>query len=461
MENTPLRKNDTVELLVTGTSHDGMGVGRAGGMAVFLPACAPGDRVRALIVGVRKNMAYAKSLEILSASPARVEPDCAAFPRCGGCAFRHIDYKEELRIKQGRVADAFRRIAHMEVPIRPIVGAEETEGYRNKAEYPVASGEQGMQVGFFARGSHRIVDSEACRACRLQPPSFRAAVGAFEKWAMEYGVPAYDEQTGDGLLRHIYLRSAPGSGAVMACAVVNSTEIPGEKALVSRLREAVPELTSVVLNINQAHNNVILGPVCRTLWGADRISGTFCGLKIEISPLSFYQVNSRQAERLYAAAKELACLRGDGLLLDLYCGAGIIGLSMAQSSGQVIGVEIVPEACADARRNAALNGIENTEFLCADAQEAAEELTARGLKPDVVVLDPPRRGCSAGTVEAVVRMEPARVVYVSCDPETLARDAALFASLGYACKEVRPFDLFPRTSHVECVVLMTNCRSDG
>lgn len=454
-ENAPLRKNDTVELSVTGISHDGMGVGRAGGMAVFLPACAPGDRVRARIVGVKKNFAYGKPLELLSFSPARVEPDCTAFPRCGGCAFRHIRYSEELRIKQDRVQDAFRRIAHLDVPVRPIVGTEETEGYRNKAEYPVAAGDNGLQMGFYARGSHRIVDSEACTVCRLQPSVFRAALGAFREWAEDFGISAYDEATGHGLLRHVYLRQAPGSGTVMACAVINGTEVPGEKELVSRLRSAVPALISVLVNSNRARSNVILGPVCRTLWGADRLTGNFCGLQVEISPLSFYQVNSSQAERLYAAAGELAHLHPDSILLDLYCGAGTIGLTMARSAAHVIGVEIVPAACADARQNAVLNHINNAEFLCADAGEAAASLAARGLRPDVVVIDPPRKGCSRETIEAVVQMAPARIVYVSCNPETLARDAALFSSRGYRCEEVRPFDLFPRTSHVECVALMS------
>ena len=451
----PLAKNDVVTLEITGTTHEGAGVGRFEGMAVFVPAAAQGDTVRARIVKVASSCAFARVEEIIAPAPSRVEPDCAFFGPCGGCVFRHISYEAELTAKQARVSDALRRIAGLSLEPLPILGAKQTDGYRNKAQYPVAQvlDEQGrpagIRAGFYAPRSHRVVGDGQCR---LQPECFARALGAFGQWAAETRVRAYDETTGKGLLRHIYLRFAEGTGQLMACAVANGDALPAPERLVALLRAACPETASVVLNVNRARGNVILGARCVTLWGTDTITDRLCGLLIELSPLSFYQVNRAQAERLYGVAADFAGLTGRELLLDLYCGAGAIGLSMAGRAGRVVGVEVVPEAVENARRNAHRNGIRNAEFLCDAAGGAAKRLAAQGLRPDVVVVDPPRKGCDEPTIEAIAEMSPARVVYVSCDPATLARDLALLTARGYRARQAQPVDLFPRTAHVETVV---------
>lgn len=442
-----LSKNDEIELAITGTTHDGSGVGHWEGLAVFVPGCAEGDTVRAHVLAVKKHLAYAKVLEILTPSPWRAQPDCPAFPRCGGCAFRHIRYEKELEIKHTRVRDALRKIGGLTLEPAPIVPSEAPDHYRNKAEYPVAVENGKLIAGFYARGSHRIVDAGYCL---LEPELFERALGAFRLWAAETHISAYHEADGKGLLRHIYLRYAEGTGELMACAVVNGGSIPKPERLAVLLQGTCPGLKSLILNENTGRGNVILGPRCQTLWGADTITDFLCGLKIELSPLSFYQVNRRGAEKLYALAADWALSDGCGLLLDLYCGAGTIGLSMAGRAGKVMGVEIISAAVADARRNAARNDIRNAEFFCADAEKAALRLEAQGLRPDAVVVDPPRKGCSAATLEALCRMKPRRIAYVSCDPATLARDLALLAQHGYCCKKVTPVDMFPRTAHVEC-----------
>lgn len=449
-----LEKNEERTLRFTGITHDGSGVAHADDTAVFVPGCAVGDAARVRIVGVRARFAYGRLLEVKTPSPARVEADCPVFLRCGGCAFRHITYEEELRVKTARVRDALSRIGRLSIEPRPIIGCAQTLGYRNKAQYPVAWRDGRPVFGFYAPRSHRVVPAEGCL---LQPPAFAPVLAALGQWMEESDVTAYDETAHRGFLRHLYLRQAPATGELMICLVANGTaaQLPDPARLIALCRQAAPQVKSIVLNQNTARTNVILGPACETLWGTERITDVLCGLSFSLSPLSFYQVNSAQAARLYEQAGRYAALDGKGLLIDLYCGAGTIGLCLAKQAGQVLGVEVVPQAVEDARQNAARNGIANAEFFCADAGEAAARLLREGRKPQAVVVDPPRKGLDAQTIDAVARMAPARVVYVSCDPETLARDLALFAQRGYACKEVQPFDLFPRTAHVETVVLMS------
>ncbi len=445
---TQLRKNDRIPLEITSVTADGSGVGRYEGLAVFVANAAVGDRITAHIIKVKKNYAVARIHQIVQPSPDRVRPDCPVFQQCGGCAWRHISYEAECRLKEQTVADAFSRIGGLAIAPQPILAAEETEGYRNKAQYPVGGTAQALRIGFFAPRSHRIVD---CRTCRLQPPEFDGALRAFARWIAESRVSAYDEETGRGLLRHIYLRKAQETGEVMACAVVNGDEIPDPERLAGELLREVPGLRSLILNRNTARTNVVLGPVCKTLWGEDGIVDVLCGMRFFISPLAFYQVNRSQAERLYRKAAEYAALTGEETLLDLYCGAGTIGLTMAGRARQVIGVEVVPEAVEDAKRNAALNGVRNARFLCGDASMAARQLAEEGVRPDVIVIDPPRKGCGAQLIGTIAEMGPLRVVYISCDPATLARDLKLFAELGYLVQEATPVDLFPRTGHVETV----------
>lgn len=447
-----LQKNDRIPLEITGITSEGSGVGHFEGLAVFVANAAQGDQVIAHIIKVKKNYAVARIHQLVTPSADRIKPDCPVFQQCGGCAWRHITYEAECCLKQRMVADAFTRIGHLAIAPQPILAAKQTDGYRNKALFPVGGTFQDLKIGFFAPRSHRIAD---CRACRLQPPEFEGALRAFARWIAGQNVSIYNEETGTGLLRHIYLRKADATGEVMACAVVNGDAIPAPELLVGELLREAPGLKSLILNRNTARTNVVLGPECKTLWGEDGIVDELCGLRFFISPLSFYQVNRAQAQRLYRKAAEYAALTGAETLLDLYCGAGTIGLTMAANARQIIGVEVVPEAVEDAKRNAALNGIRNARFFCGDAALAARRLAGEGVRPDVIVIDPPRKGCDAQLIGVIAELSPRRVVYVSCDPATLARDLKLFSEKGYEVREATPVDLFPRTGHVECVALIT------
>jgi 23S rRNA (uracil1939-C5)-methyltransferase len=448
-----LKKNVEIELEITGTTHEGSGVGRYEEFVIFVPFCAEGELVRAQILSVKKKLAYARLLEVKRQSPMRIEPDCPVFYKCGGCAFRHISYDEELRVKRLRVSDTLLKIGGLNIAPEEILGSNEIGGYRNKAQFPVGLGSDGGVIaGFFAPRSHRIIN---CMSCRLQPDLFEDILIAIIQWINDCKISTYDERTGKGLVRHVYIRRALSTGQTVVCLVINAKSLPDADKIISLLRGISPDITGIILNINEAITNVILGAKCHTLWGSDRITDTLGSVKFEISPLSFYQVNSSQARRLYEIAESFAQLTGSETLLDMYCGAGTIGLFMAHSAKQIIGVEVVPEAIEDAKRNAAINGIDNARFICADAGEAADKLFSEGCRPDVVVLDPPRKGCNSLTINSVVSMEPSRIVYVSCDPATLARDLALFRQKGYECVRVKPVDMFPRTPHVECVALMS------
>lgn len=450
-----LSKSMETEMEITGMTHDGDGVGRMENMPVFVPGSAQGDRIRVRITGDKKAYAYGRLLEVLRPSPARIEVDCPVFRPCGGCAFRHIAYSEELDIKRRRVRDALSRIGGLGLEPEPVEGSELIDGYRNKAQIPVQNIDGAVRIGFYARHSHRIVEYSKCR---LQPPVFEDVLDAFRRWIDRSGVTAYEESDGSGLLRHIYIRQAGGTGELMACAVINGGTVPHPEILIDALRRVGAD--SILLNINRHRGNVILGRQCVTLWGKDKITDILCGRRFEISPLSFYQVNRRQAEKLYAAAAGMAQLTGNEQVLDLYCGAGTIGLTLADRAKWVTGVEIVPQAVEDARANVALNGISNADFFCADAETAAASLPGHGRLPDVVIVDPPRKGLTGQTIDSILRMNPARIVYVSCDPATLARDLALFDAGGYRCVRVKPFDMFPRTPHVECCSLLEQ-RSGG
>lgn len=455
-----VQKNEIVEMKITGMTAQGAGVGHYQGMAVFTPLTAPGDVARVRVVKAAKNYAYGRLEELVSPSADRMEPDCPCFAQCGGCCYRHITYEAELGIKAARVQDALTRIGGFRsLPVRPILGADSRDGYRNKALLPLGTKKDGsLSMGFYAVNSHRIVD---CEECRLQPEEFNRAMAAFREWAAAYGDPVYDEATHSGRMRRLYLRKGEMTGQILACVVVNGNGLHHESELIEALKQAVPGLASVVVNSNRERTNVALGQKCRTIYGMDTIEDTLCGLRFKLSPLSFYQVNRTQAERLYEVAARYAGLTGQELLLDLYCGAGTIGLSMAGMARRLLGVEIVPQAVENARENARLNGIENAEFFCGDAGEAARMLAERGERPDVIVLDPPRKGCSPDLVRTVAEFGPKRIVYVSCDPATLARDLKLFAELGYPPVEAAPVDMFPGTAHVETVVLLSKGEIDS
>ena len=448
-----LKKNDTIELEITGYTSEGSGIGRYNGQAVFVSGAAEGDVVETLIIKAKPNYAVGKLMHILKASKDRIRPDCAAFPRCGGCQYRHITYDAELRLKQQKVADALNRIGHLEVEPDPIVGAASPDRYRNKAQYPVSMANGRLAAGFYAPFSHRVID---CKDCRLQPESFAPVLKAVARWAEKYKIPTYDETTGKGLLRHVYLRRGFATGETMVCLVINGEKIFQQDSLLAGLLTADRSITTVLLNHNTEKTNVILGRRCTVLYGDGYIEDELCGKRFRISPLSFYQINHDQAQRLYEQAAVFALTEQTKTLLDLYCGAG----TMADRVEKLIGVEIVPEAIEDAKTNAALNGVTNAEFLCADAAQAAKTLRERGVTPDTVILDPPRKGCDETLPEIIAGMEPERIVYVSCDPATLARDCARFAALGYEVKQVVPFDLFPRTVHVETVVSLVRKTPD-
>ncbi len=453
-----LSKNQVIDLAVTAMSADGVGIGRAeDGMAVFVPFTAVGDTLRCRIVKVQKTLAYGIVEELLTPSAHRTEQAvCPAFGRCGGCAYCHVTYEAELQYKWQRVADALSRIGGLAVAPQPIVGCERPERYRNKAQYPVAAAEDGVRIGFYAARSHRIVDQ---RDCCLQPACFATVLSVVERWIREAGVSLYEETTRRGLLRHIYIREGAKSGELMVCLVCTSGKLPQAEVLVEALKAELPHLSSVMVNLNRRDTNVVLGGESFVLYGKPYITDVLCGLTFRLSPLSFYQVNRDQAERLYQIAAREAALTGSEVLLDLYCGTGTIGLSMAKDTASLIGVEVVQAAVADARLNAEVNGITNARFIAADAAKAAAQLEAEGVRPNVVIVDPPRKGCDEALVETVCRMAPERVVYVSCDPATLARDLKRFADRGYETQRVTPVDMFPRTAHVESVARLVRTDS--
>lgn len=446
------QKNDLEIIEITGMTHEGNGVGRlSDGMAVFVPSAAQGDRLSVRIVKMQKSFCYGRLEEILAPSPSRCVPDCAVASQCGGCAFRHISYEAELAHKQAFVEENMRRIGGFSLTCEPILPSPEVEGYRNKAQYPIRTQAGTLAAGFFAPRSHRVVNSHACR---LQPPVFEQILETALDYMRENGVEAYDEATCKGVVRHLYLRRGARSGEMMVCVVANAAALPAERQLVERLCACDERIVSILLNQNTDDTNVILGKKQRVLFGKETIDDLFCGLQISIAAPAFYQVNSPAAERLYALAAEYAQLTGNERLLDLYCGAGTIGLSMAKQVKELIGVEIVPQAVENARHNAAVNGVQNARFLRADAAQAAAQLAREGTQPNVVVLDPPRKGCDAATLAAVAQMNPQRIVYISCNSATLARDAALLCESGYTLSRCRPVDLFPRTAHVEACALL-------
>lgn len=444
-----MKKNDRIVLEITAMSSEGNGIGRHEGLAVFVPLTAIGDIVEVLILKVKTNLAFGKLVNIITPSPDREKDSCSAFSKCGGCVYRHISYSSECEIKQKRVEEAVFRIGGIEKRAEPIQSGCK-DRYRNKAQYPV--NEEGL-CGFYANHSHRIIPSGDCL---LQPKEFFLISNIFTEFLKEKALSIYNEETGKGLVRHLYIRKAEVTKQIMVCPVINGKSLPYAEELIERLKAAVGEsLKTVVLNINTEKTNVILGEKLVTLFGDGYIFDELCGVKVRLNPLSFYQVNHDMAERLYKKATEYAKAE-DKTVLDLYCGAGTIGLSMAKKARQIIGVEIIPEAVEDAKFNAKLNEIENARFICGDAASAANELKKEKIKPDVVVLDPPRKGCSDELLKTVANdFCPERVVYVSCDPATFARDAKLLGEKGYKLQEYTPFDLFPRTHHVETVGCFT------
>ena len=459
----PLQKNQILTLRIERLSSDGSGVAHsADGEAVFVPGTAPGDEARVRIVKDCGRYAFGILDELLTPSPDRIPVDCPVAGPCGGCSLRHLDYAAELRAKQESVLDAFRRIGGLEVPVLDILPSPDVDRYRNKVQFPVGIDKNGVPcIGFYAGRTHRIVP---CPDCKLQPSVLNEIGNALCAFFAQQVIRPYDEQSGKGLVRHIFLRRGAHSGQIMVCLVCTRAKLPHAEQLCTALRGQFPAISTILLNVNAKNTNVILGSENHILYGPGYIEDTLCGVPVRLGPLSFYQVNTLAAERLYGVAAQYAQLTPDDTLLDLYCGMGTIGLSMAGQCRELIGVEIVPEAIESAKANAARMGeavAAKSRFFCADAGQAATQLAAEGLHPDIVMLDPPRKGCDEATLSAVVRMAPRRVVYVSCNPATAARDAAWLEQNGYHAEKVQPVDLFPRTKHCETVVLLSKGEVDS
>ena len=438
-----LKKNDCFDTEITGFSIDGGGVCRIGGRAVFVPRAIPGERWRVRIVKVTKTAVWGRGEELLEASPHRVEPPCPVFGKCGGCATMHMSYEKELEFKLARVNDCLERIGGLSLLAQTILGAEGTDSYRGKGIYNFAPG---PLCGFYRARSHDIVSTGRCR---LQPACFDRAAEALSAWMRENKVPAYDEQSGKGLVRHLYLRR---SETEFTACIVSAGALPEGAA--EALRRACPELTGVLLCLNPKARNTVLTENIRLLWGSEYVYEKLCGARFRLSPLTFFQINTRQAERLYELVRQYGEPAGK-TVLDLYCGAGSIGLSAARDASLLIGSDIVPAAIENARHNARENGVENCEYLCGDAGEVAAELAQRGLRPDLIIVDPPRKGVTPDVIRAIGAMAPDRLVYVSCDPATLARDLKLLQETGYTPTQAAAVDMFPRTRHVECVCLLS------
>lgn len=449
-----LAKNQEHTVTIEGYGEGGMGVARIDGRVVFVHGALRGEKCRVLILKTLKSVAFAKVLEVIEPSSERITPDCPYFPRCGGCTYRHIRYEEELRLKKQRVQDNLSRIGGSDVTVEEILGARDTLRYRNKAQYPVS---KDGAVGFYRARTHEVIE---CEHCLLVKPEADAAAEALREYMQSCRVAGYDEKTGRGLVRHLYIRSN-AAGESLVCVLVNGDKLPKEDRLVTLLRDACPKCTGIVLGTNTKKGNVILGDRYRTLWGSDRLEDTLCGKTFRLSVPSFYQVNRIQAERLYAKAIEFAGLTGQETVLDLYCGAGTITLALSDHAKKVLGAEIVPEAIDDARENAARNGVKNVEFFCGDASDVAKKLARENLRPDVITVDPPRKGLAADVVESIAEMQPGRVVYVSCDSATMARDVKRLADLGYTAQRACAVDMFPRADHVETVVLLSKGEIDS
>ena len=445
-----LTKNQIYETVITDYTHEGQGVAHVEGCAVFVPNAVAGEKVKVRIEVAKKTWAAGKIVEIIEKSPHRINRECPVAKLCGGCDFWHLDYAEESRLKAERVRNCLNRIGGENLEKVEILAAPTCYGYRNKAQYPVAAKKGRAYAGFFKAGTHDVVENSRCL---ILPGETDGVKNAVMDYVNQFRVSAYDEVEHKGLLRHIYVRRGAVSGQILVCLVINGRSIPKAHELVGRLKK-IPGFTTLVLSINTRKGNAVLGDEFVTIHGPGYIEDTLCGLNFRLSPRSFYQVNHHQAQRLYEAAISQAEITKDDTVLDLYCGVGTITLAMASAAGKVIGVEVIPQAVEDARDNAKRNGIENAEFFCGDAGQAALELEAKGIKADVVVVDPPRKGLNADTIEALARFAPRRIVYVSCDPATLARDVALLKERGYHLKNALAADLFPRCSHVESIVTM-------
>jgi 23S rRNA (uracil1939-C5)-methyltransferase len=449
----PVEKNKDYEMNIDSLGTNGEGVGRIQGFTVFVEGALAGERVSVKIVKVAKSYAYGKLLHIIQKSPSRNEPQCPHFKTCGGCQLQHLSYEAQLDYKTQQVKDALERIGHLEnIQVNPAMGMEDPWRYRNKAQFPIGLVKDQLTVGFYAARSHNLIGIDQCP---IQHGINEKVTALVRKFINTYNIPVYQESTHKGIVRHVVTKVGFKSNQLMVIVVTNG-ELPRKKELVSILREGLPAITSIIQNYQNEKTNVVLGKRNVTLWGSDTILDAIGDLKFKISPLSFFQVNPVQTEKLYSKALEYANLTGNEKVIDAYCGIGTISLFLARKAAKVYGVEVIDQAIQDAKENAKLNGIENVEFLAGESETVIPRLAKLGAKADVVVVDPPRKGCDQKLLEAIVEMSPDRMVYVSCNPATLARDLQFMEGNEYRAVEVQPVDMFPQTMHVESIVLITN-----
>ncbi len=451
-----LQKNKIYRTEFTGYTAEGAAVAKINGMTVFVSGGAVGDQCDVKIIKVGKKLAFGKIEKIIIPSKHRIKPVCIHAGKCGGCSYQHITYEEELNAKKQKVADALSRIGGFKNLDIKITGADETMHYRNKAQFPVGEQNGVPYTGFYRSRSHDIVRADKCFIVKEIANDIAKCIC---NWMEKFKIPAYDENKKTGLIRHIYIRTGEISKEVQVCLITARNKIPNIEDLIDNLTKSFEQITSIVQNINKRTDNVILGDKTITLWGDDYLQDTLCSNVFKLSPHAFYQVNHAQTEKLYGFALEYANLTRKENVIDLYCGAGTITLALAAHAKNVIGVEIVPEAIENAKTNAKINGIENTEFICADAGQAALMLAQRGTKPDVLTVDPPRKGLNEQAIEAILQMNPEKIVYISCDPATLARDCKLLCNDNYKIDKVMAVDLFPRTYHVETVCLLSKLQT--
>ena len=455
-----LEKNDIVRLTISDIGTDGEGIGKVDGYTLFVKDAVIGDTITARVIKLKKNYGYGRLMEVIEPSKDRVEPVCPVARQCGGCQIQQMSYDAQLDFKRKLVEGNLRRIGGFpDINVLPVIGMDEPYHYRNKAQYPVGRDKDGnVVIGFYAGRTHCIIDNQDCAIGARENVKILTAI---RDYINENKVSVYDENTGNGAVRHILIRKGFHTGQVMVCIVVNGESLPQEDKLVAKLtglelwENEGGNIYSVMININRENTNVILGDRCRTLWGKDYIEDSINGITFQISPLSFYQVNPVQTEKLYGKALEFAGLTGNEVVWDMYCGIGTISLIMATRAKKVYGVEIVPAAIENARNNARINGLDNAEFYVGKSEEIAPKLAEQGAVPDVIVVDPPRKGCDEALLDTIVKMQPERVVYVSCDSATLARDLKYLAARGYEVKTVQPVDQFCHTVHVEVAVLMS------
>ncbi|WP_088103298.1 23S rRNA (uracil(1939)-C(5))-methyltransferase RlmD [Halalkalibacter urbisdiaboli] len=448
----PVTKNEVIDVTIEDLTHDGAGVAKVNGYALFIPKALPGEKIKAKVVKVKKGYGFARVLETLAESPDRIEAPCPIYNQCGGCQLQHLSYGGQLRFKQKQVKDVLERIGQLpNVTVHSTIGMEEPWRYRNKAQVPVGEIEGGLVAGFYQERSHRIIDMDECL---IQHEKNDHVVTTVKNIARKYGIRGYDEEKHRGTLRHVVARYGKHTGDIMVVLITKGQELPNKKNIIEEIIKEIPNIKSIVQNINPKRTNVIFGEKTMVLWGDEYIYDTIGDIKFAISARSFYQVNPEQTKVLYDKALDYAKLTGGETVIDAYCGIGTISLFLAQQAKQVYGVEIVPEAISDAKRNAKLNGFENVTFAVGEAENVMPWWYAQGVRPDVIVVDPPRKGCDEKLLETILKMQPKRVVYVSCNPATLARDLRVLEDGGYQTQEVQPVDMFPWTTHVECVVLI-------